>query len=340
MAVAALLGLQSFFTSGAWTVIPLKYWIRNSADDYMVSSWRTDALKRNPPKQPLVVMLAGSSGREAIWSGPSLAAQVKADGGPSIVASNLSSSRQAIGQSLAIVDNLPSTSSTTVLVGINLTRMYDPPSISLQQIVGRKLLLQSNTLRQFAISHFGTYKHSYTILPGLLDSLATWLAAYSAQLLSGHLEPIQYITHPVDTRSQMNPKRLRRLRKWAASEELNGETKKNFSVVLSLLDELIKRSKERGFNVVFVDLPQNPGITSPGLKKLRAYYQPSVHALAAKYGIPYLDFNKQLKLTVNDFYDFSHIRAIGRNLWQAELSKELVRLYRSGVIPGGKVGQK
>ena len=338
--IPALLGIQALFTSGAYTIIPLKYWVRDKGDAFMVVSWNTSALKRKPPKQPLVVLVAGSSGREAIWSGASLAAQVKADGGPKITASNLSSPKQSVGQSLAIVDNLPTAPATTVFVGVNLSRLYDPASNSLQQVAGRNLLLKSDALRQLVVSHFGQYKHSYTILPGLFDSMTTWLRVWGAKLLLGDLKLVHYAPHPFDSRPDLKPARFRALRKWANSEAPMNALKKNLGSTMVLLDELIKRGKARGMNIVLVELPHNPGVAGPGLAKAQAYYRAPVRALAAKYGIPYIDFNDQLGLTAKNFYDFSHLRPSGRNIWQAKLSRVIVRLYRSGAIRGAKAGKK
>ena len=340
LTVVALLGFQSLFTSGIWTDVPLKYWVRNPGDAFMVVSWNASALKHKPPKQPLVVLVAGSSGREAIWSGSSLAAQVRADGGPKIVASNLSSPKQSVGQSLAIVDNIPAAPATTVLVGGNLSRLYDPASNSLQQVVGRNLLLKSDTLRHLAASYFGQYKYSYTILPGLLDSLTTWLKVFGGKLLMGDVKLVHYDPHPFDSKPDLTPARFRALRKWANGPGPRNALKKNLGSTMALLDALVKRGKARGMSIVLVELPHNPGVQGPGLAQAQAYYRAPVRALAAKYGIRYIDFTDQLRLTAKDFYDFSHLRPSGRDVWQARLSQVLVRLYRKGVIAGAKVGQK
>jgi len=340
LTVAALLGLQALFTSGAWTVIPLKYWVRSPGDAFMVVSWNTSALKRDPPKRPLVVLTAGSSGREAIWSGDSLAAQVKEDGGPSIVASNLSSPKQSIGQSLAILDNLPTAPATTVLIGVNLSRLYEPVDDSLQQVIGRNLLLKSDTLRRFAVSHFGRYKYSYTILPGLLSSLTTLVKTYGTELTQGDLKLVHYDPHPFDNRPDLTPARLQSLRKWANSVRPLNALKANLGSTVALLDTMIKRGRARGLNIVLVELPHNPGVAGPGLARAQAYYRGPIRALAAKYDISYIDFNDQLGLKASDYYDFSHLRPSGRDLWQAKLSQVIAQLYRGGVIRGAKDDQK
>ena len=146
--VPALLGIQSWFTSSAWSAVPVQSWVRNSTDDYMVVSWIVGRLRQHPPEVPLAVLLGGSSGREAIVSGPSLARQVEASGGPEIDAYNLSSRMQRYAQSWAIVDNLPDTP-TTVLVGVNLGRFTTSPESNYNQVIGRELLLKSDSLRRW-----------------------------------------------------------------------------------------------------------------------------------------------------------------------------------------------
>jgi len=54
----------------------------------------------------------------------------------------------------------------------------------------------------------------------------------------------------------------------------------------------------------------------------------------AAYGVPFLDFNDELALTGDDFYDYSHVRPRGRTLWQERLALELARLYETGAIEG------
>jgi len=341
LAGAALLGLQSLFTSGVWTMVPLKYWVRYAQDDSTVVSWRTGELKRDPPKQPLLVLVAGSSGREAIWSGASLAAQVKADGGPSIVASNLSSAVQSVGQSLAIVDNLPVAPATTVLVGINMLRLSDPASSSLQQVAGRNLLLKSDTLRRFVVGHSGRDRGPYAILPSLLDYLTGQLEGLWYALpncFSGGIKLVHYDPHWADRLPKITPQRVRELRRWANGKASRSALKKNLSFTVALLGALIRRGQERGMNIVLVELPHNPGAAGPGLAQAQAYYRAPIHTLATKYGIPYIDFNEQLGLTAQDFYDFSHLCPSGRDVWQAKLSRVIVRLYRKGVIRATKDG--
>ena len=44
--VPALLGLERFFVSGAWSSVPLKYWMRKASDDYTYVSWTVGETRR------------------------------------------------------------------------------------------------------------------------------------------------------------------------------------------------------------------------------------------------------------------------------------------------------
>jgi hypothetical protein len=62
------------------------------------------------------------------------------------------------------------------------------------------------------------------------------------------------------------------------------------------------------------------------------YVQPT-KALAERYGVPYLDFNARADIPSEDFLDLSHLLPAGRAVWEAELARELARLYDEGALP-------
>ena len=67
--VPVLLGLEYLFVSGAWSRVPLKYWMRKPSDDYTYVSWTLGKTRRTPPSLPAIYLLGGSTAREAITSG-------------------------------------------------------------------------------------------------------------------------------------------------------------------------------------------------------------------------------------------------------------------------------
>jgi hypothetical protein len=57
-----------------------------------------------------------------------------------------------------------------------------------------------------------------------------------------------------------------------------------------------------------------------------ARYRADGRALAARNGIPFIDFVAQVGLTNYDFFDLFHLVEPGRIKWQARLSREAVAL--------------
>jgi lysophospholipase L1-like esterase len=82
-----------------------------------------EELRERPPLRPLVVLFAGSSGRECTESDETWAAEVRELGGPAVVARNLSSRNKTFAHDLDLVRLLPRTGAPTlVFIGVNLGR--------------------------------------------------------------------------------------------------------------------------------------------------------------------------------------------------------------------------
>ena len=189
--VPALLGFEYLFTSGAWSVVPLKYCLRNAVDSFTYVSWTVGDNKRRPPELPSVYLTGGSAAREAIVSGPSLAAAVKRGGGPRIAAWNLACINQNFAETLAVADNVPD-SPAWVLIGVNLGRFTAFPAQNEQQVIGRDLVLKSSFLQEYVSSAFGRYTYSYTILPGIFSYLTSHLKKDGPALLEARLTAREY----------------------------------------------------------------------------------------------------------------------------------------------------
>jgi hypothetical protein len=327
----ALLGIQSWFTSGAWSAVPVQRWVRNPTDDYMVVSWMVGRLKRHPPKTPLVVLLGGSSGREAIVSGPSLASSIEASGGPRVSARNLSSRMQRYAQSWAIVDNLPDTP-TTVLVGVNLGRFTTSPKSNYNQVIGRELLLKSDSLRRWVYEHSGEHEYSYTILPGIFSALASYVQQRENDLLyKGRLHPRPYKPHPFDRRKPLSDAEKQKLvQRWL--ERYYPAFRKVHEFDAKLLEGLIAEGKRRGLDMVIVELPWNSEVVGDAFDQAIAAYQAPTMAIAGRYDVPYLDFNEEVAIPSDLFLDLSHLRPAGRLVWQDRLAAELAALYADGTL--------
>jgi hypothetical protein len=328
----ALLGIQWFFTSGAWSAAPMQCWIRNSTDQYVAVSWQVGRLKRDPPTLPMVTLLAGSGGLEGIVSGRSLAAAVRRDGGPRIVAYNLSSQKQRFAQSWAIVDNLPNTP-TTVLIGVNLGRFTTSPGSNYDQVIGRDLLLKSDSLRRYVIRTSGQERYSYTILPGIFSALTSYAQQHEHDLLyRGRWRVPPYRVHPMARRKALSFAAKQALVKtWLTQYQPAFNKRLDFS--LAMLEGLVRRARERGLGVVIVELPLNREVIGDRFEQSIAKYTRPTRAIAERYDVPYLDFNARVAIPSSDFVDLSHLMQAGREVWEAELARELARLYDEGALP-------
>jgi lysophospholipase L1-like esterase len=77
-------------------------------------------MQAEPPTQPVVVLLGGSSARESTISDKSWRRQIVAKGGSQTLAWNMGSHNRTMAQNLAIVKALPKGAKAVVIIGVNL----------------------------------------------------------------------------------------------------------------------------------------------------------------------------------------------------------------------------
>jgi hypothetical protein len=325
--VPALLGFEYLFTSGAWSVVPLKYCLRNAGDSFTYVSWTVGYNKRRPPRTPAVYLTGGSAAREAIVSGPSLAAEVRRRGGPRIAAWDLACINQNFAETLAVADNVPD-SPAWVLIGVNLGRFTAFPAQNEQQVVGRDLVLKSSFLQKYVSRAYGRYVYSYTILPGIFSYLTSHLKKDGPALLEAKLAAREYRQHHYTLSGISTPRQKERMvARWNA--ERYPVFRRNLAYNLAMLEQLMARCAQRGVRAVIVELPLNEDVVKGRFDEAIAQYRGPVQALARERGVPYLAFNRELAIPSADFYDLSHLVEPGRVLWQTRLAEELVTLLGS-----------
>ena len=317
-------GLESYFSTGAWTGVPMKYWMRKASDDYTFVSWTVGANKQHPPKTPAVYLLGGSTAREAITSGDSLAAEIERLGGPKTAAWDLGSMNQNFAQSLAIADNVPN-SPAWILIGLNVGRFTPDRGASMKQVVGRELLLKSDFLQKYVARQYGKYRYSRTILPGIFSYIVSYVEERGAEPLESSVLTREYGQHRYNLKYIHSAAQKDKMVKiW--NKQRYPVFKRNLAFNLAMLEQLLIRCRERGLHPVLVELPNNRDLIGKRLDDATAEYQKPAQALAAKYDVPYADFNQELNLKNADFHDLSHLVEPGRVIWQHRLARELVRL--------------
>jgi hypothetical protein len=320
----ALLGVQYLFAGGAWSHVPLKYWVRKSSDDYTYVSWTVGRLRQDPPHVAAVYLLGGSAARESITSGASLSRDIVREGGPVTVAYDLGSPNQNFAQSLVIADNVPARDAW-VLIGVGPGRFETDRGASYRQTEGRELLLASGSLQRYVARRYGRYKYAYTILPGVFSYLAGFVQERETRLLSGGVLVPVYTQHRYNQKGAHSvAEKERMVRIW--NKRRYPQFHRHLRFNMDLLEQLLARCARRGLHAVLVELPCDRALIGARFDYAVAQYQAPVAALSAGYGVPYLDFNAALDLPDIDFHDLSHLTETGRVAWQRALAQQLARL--------------
>jgi hypothetical protein len=334
-----LLGVQAFVVSGRYTVLPESLLLRNRHDDFMHVSYEVALLKRHPPTTPAVYLVGGSSMRECITSGLALGRALSARAGRRVAAYDLGSQNQTLGESMAIVENLPpapagSSARSVVVVGIAGNRFIVPSTQDELETQGRELLLAAPKLAEFAKSDQAR-DFPARLLPGILPGIANYLMSYwrghSTRLLEGHLPYTTYVHHKY-TQSHV----------WSLSHKRDKVAfwvKKNGRAFWSnvrynarLLDLVVRTARQRGFRVVLLELPENTTAVGAAYDPYKAVYTPLAERIAARNGAIYLrpQQSDAVKLVNTDFYDITHLVEPGRAKWQHYLAEQLAPLLEAG----------
>jgi hypothetical protein len=313
--------LNYVFTSGLWTAIPAEYCLRDDDDTSAYVSWIVGHNKRVPPTVCSVYLVGGSSAREALVGGPSLAADVARLGGSRIVAWNASTSNQDFAETLAIVDNVPD-SPTWVIVGVGPGRFTASPAHSEQEVVGIGLLMTSSRLQRYVAEEYGHYTSAATILPGIFTYLGGVVGdRFSSSGAARHeYEASKYTLERSYTPAQKDSM----VATWF--ERAYPRFRANVAYNLAMLEQVVACAQERGLNVVLVELPLNREAVRGRFDQVLAMYQGPVRAMARERHVPYLDLEREHALPSSDFHDLVHLVEPGRARWQRRLAGELVAL--------------
>jgi hypothetical protein len=324
MLLVALLGVELVFTSGAWSDVALGRWLRMPLDDFVYVSWVVGGAKDDPPSTPAVYILGGSSARESIVSDDSLERAIAAAGGPAVAVFDIGSNNQNFAQSLAVIDNVPDTPATAI-VGVNLNRFYASRADNEKQVIGRELLLDSPGLRDYVSGDSGDYRFGYTILPGIFSWATSYVTKHKDELLSGDLPDLTYKQHRYTRRRNHSvAEKEEMVQAWLT--ERAPVYHRWLAYNTDMLEALLRRARERGVDVVLMELPLNLEIVGDSWDAdLRAYRQ-RVRRLAREYGVPYVDFNPELRIPNEYFHDIDHLVEPGRVIWEDRLAEELVPL--------------
>jgi hypothetical protein len=286
---------------------------------------------------PGVLIMASSSGREAITSAPALEAAI---GAPRVpvhlwVAGGLTHLEMA-----GLVEQLPSRGNLLVLVEVS-ERNWGMPAEEHQELIDRpRLPLRSPTQDTLAAS---VGLRPRTKLPSVfLDQSGFFLARTRAvrRLWRPLIGPL---LHQVESLPPVTPAEWERLGRrvlgWSARVPESAELNE------AIYAGLITAIQMRGHRVVLTEALRNPMLVAAaeadpaGGEGLRTYGA-RVRAFAQEHDVPYLALGGEAKLKAADFIDYAHLhRPDARYRYTAVLGRELRRALGPGIGSVGETGR-
>lgn len=327
----AVPGMRAVFASGAYTVIPEGVLLRSARDDFLHNSYTVSRLKLHPPDRLPVYVIGGSATRESIVSDRSFAEMIGRASGVPVSVYVLSNYNQTLGESLAIVDNLPPGKGIVVLA-VNNNRFHFSPALVARQLRGRPLLLESPTLREFVTDDPKPKARTQParlpgILPGIMDYLVDYLGSRPEILAKRHTLAPKYSPHWITERKVWTLARKRLgVEQWMRFR--GRKFYRYYPYNARLLEALVARAEQRGFRVVLLEETENADVVGDSFDGFKAVYKPIVRGIAARHGVPYLDLGDQLDLPDSAFWDYIHPVEPARVVWERVLSKALAPVVR------------
>ena len=312
-------------TSGAFTVVPESHVLRLVSDDWGHVSYQVGRLKRHPPRATPVYLLGGSNMRVSVVSEGSAARALAQRAGVPVEVHDFGSNEQNLGESLAVIDNLPRTGGI-VVIGVNQTRFSYSPALVKRELSGRQLVMLSPALGRYMTSHGARLRYPQTILGGIFEYLATWADNNRGNLSRLRFPPVHFLLHPVYHVYARSLKERIATNYLRHSGHTGGIFDRYFAFNAALLDATVRLAQQRGFTVVIMESPEDRAVIGSRFDRLKAVYQPFCRALAARDGASYVNFTGQVGLVNTDFRDLTHLMPTGRPKWQRGLVEALAPL--------------
>ncbi len=327
VAVAALAGLQWFVAGGHFTVLPERLILRIPNDDYVNISYKIAELKRTPPTTRMVYLFGGSGAMEMIRSEDVLAAATSNDAGTSVRVVSLAAHAQSMGETLALIDNLPR-GRGLLAIGLSPNRLSSSPSTDVTQLSGSPLALTSPRLAAVLAGRASLKKR----LPGLLTGVFDFAMSFLNQRVfttSPHLLPITYTPHYFGD----GPVASLAAKKRGQAIELARERPQyaaNVAYNLVVLAAAVRLGREKGYTVTFFEQPLGLEASTPAWSAYLATYHADVAHVADALGVSDISVQPRARLVNDDFADLFHLVNSGRDKWTPLFARGLAGVLRSG----------
>lgn len=320
-----VLGMQHFFFGGGMTRVAESRLLRIEHDDSLHLAYKVNRLKQEPPRGRVVYVFGGSGAMEAVAGDRSFARQIAADAGEPVTAVNLAGHAQSLAQNLVIVDNLPA-GEATLLIGLAPMRFNTPPRADEGLLTSRVLLLRSARLQELAAQLYGREAPWAGGLPGACDFISAYV---QERLSSGPApgQPVQWARHYFGRDAAAVPEDALRDGLGSVYRYNRSHFAANRDYNLTLLRELVRLARERGFDPVLFDQPLNTSVAGDWAGVLPEY-RAEVERVSRELGVPYFRGDLLLTLDGEDFVDLYHLMPAARARWQARMARELGDLLR------------
>ena len=333
--LVALFVLQGMVFDGGLTAVDEGRLLRITHDDYVHVSVKVQQLKEHPPATRTVYLFGGSGTMECFVSEASLAAQIGRDAGQPVQVVSLAAHQESMAMTLALVDNLPP-GPATLAIGLAPIRLDGPPARDASLLAGHTLLVRSPRLAQIAPKYFGKSAPATGAIPGIFDYLGSYLRERgigAGTALWG--ARIKYEPHYYPWGAAGHSPLAKRRNVLTVLETDASLYRANADYNFAMLEEILKLARERGYRVVLFDQPLNASAAGPDWNGVVPAYRKRARALAARYGVPYVDIERVVKLTDGDFADLYHLLAPARLRWQSVMAREFASTL--GAPPAGAV---
>ncbi|MGO8684094.1 MAG: hypothetical protein ACLQUT_05880 [Thermoleophilia bacterium] len=312
LTVAALAGLQWFVSSGAFTVIPERLMLRIPNDDYVHVSYLAAELKKKPPTSPVVYLFGGSGTMEMMRSQTVLSDAISEDTGTNVRVISLAAHAQSIGQTLALIDNLPR-GNGLLAIGLSPNRLTTSPATDATQLAGSPLALTSPHLVALLTGRTVLSKRLPGLLQGAFDFSLSWLNQ-RVFTRSPDLLPITYDDHYYTDGPIATPA----AKKAGAAVELALEKPQftaNVAYNLSVLAEAVRLGRQKGYSVTFFEQPLGPEASTPAWDAFLDTYRSDVTRIMHTLNVPDIAVQPEVGLSSDNFADLFHLVNSGRDKW-------------------------
>ncbi len=322
LAVATLAGLQWFVASDTFTVLPERLMLRIPNDDYVHVSYRIAELKAKPPAGRVVYLFGGSGTMEMMRSGAAIARDIVAAGGPRVTVISLAAHQQSIGQTLALIDNLPR-GHGLLAIGLSPNRLLTTPAADARQVAGSPMALTSPHLAAALAGRASLKEHLPGLLPGICDYIVSW-ANQRIVTRSPDLSVITYKDHYHSTDAVASAA----ARRSGSIVELNRERPlyaANSAYNLTMLEAVVRLGRQKGYDVTFFQQPLAPEASGPAWQAYLAGYRRDIAGVMRQMAVPDIDIQAKAALRPDDFYDLFHLVNSGRDKWSPPFAAALAR---------------